>query len=148
MLTIRRLEERDIDAILAIQTASPEIAQWTALDYGRVARGEMAGWIAEDGNERPRISGCAPISERDGILNFAVHPMVRRRKTGTLLLQQVFAWGTTLSAVQAILEVRASNVATGLRKTQLSHYRAAPPVLSNSGRGRDAAERTSFFEEV
>ncbi len=47
-MTIRALEARDVEAILAIQAACPEIAQWTAWDYDRVARGEMAGWVAEE----------------------------------------------------------------------------------------------------
>jgi ribosomal protein S18 acetylase RimI-like enzyme len=44
-LLIRALESRDIESVLAIQSACPEIAQWTAGDYERVAQGEMAGWI-------------------------------------------------------------------------------------------------------
>ena len=41
----------DVDAILAIQAVSPEIAQWTMWDYERVAKGEMAGWVAEESAE-------------------------------------------------------------------------------------------------
>jgi ribosomal protein S18 acetylase RimI-like enzyme len=46
-LPIRPLESRDIDSILAIQSACPEIAQWKAADYERVVHGEMSGWIFE-----------------------------------------------------------------------------------------------------
>ena len=35
-MTIRPIESRDIETILAIQRASPEVAQWTARDYARV----------------------------------------------------------------------------------------------------------------
>jgi len=55
-LTIRALEARDVEAILAIQAACPEIAQWTAWDYDRVARGEMAGWVAEEGSEAAAVT--------------------------------------------------------------------------------------------
>ena len=44
-LTIRAIELRDIDAILAIQSASPEIAQWTLWDYERVVAAKWRdGW--------------------------------------------------------------------------------------------------------
>ena len=47
-----------MDAILAIQATCPEIAQWTAWDYDRVARGEMAGWVAtQDSNVGAEIAG-------------------------------------------------------------------------------------------
>ena len=51
-MTIRALEARDVEAILTIQAACPEIAQWTAWDYDRVARGEMAGWVAAEDRAR------------------------------------------------------------------------------------------------
>jgi [ribosomal protein S18]-alanine N-acetyltransferase len=45
------------------------------------------------------------------ILNFAVSPEVRRRGMGAMLLKEALRWGTEFGAVQAILEVRASNSA-------------------------------------
>lgn len=107
------LDVRDVVAILAIQSASPEIAQWTASDYGRVARGEMAGWIAHE-EAGPSITGFL-VARRAAndleILNFAVRPDVRRRGTGTELLRQSFAWGKSFGAASALLEVRAANLA-------------------------------------
>jgi ribosomal-protein-alanine N-acetyltransferase len=56
-LTIRALESRDLEAILTIQAACPEIAQWTAWDYDRVARGDIAGWVAtENSNVREEVA--------------------------------------------------------------------------------------------
>jgi len=110
---IRLLEVRDVVAILAIQLASPEIAQWTASDYARVARGEMAGWIAHE-HEREAITGFLVARRIVGdleILNFAVRPDARRRGTGTKLLRQSFAWGRSFGAASALLEVRAANLA-------------------------------------
>jgi ribosomal protein S18 acetylase RimI-like enzyme len=46
-LAIRPLESHDIDSILAIQCACPEIAQWKSADYERAVHGEMSGWIFE-----------------------------------------------------------------------------------------------------
>jgi [ribosomal protein S18]-alanine N-acetyltransferase len=110
-LNIRRVEERDIDKILAIQAACPEIAQWTAWDYARVARDEMAGWVAEEESSVVGFLVARRVVNEIEILNFAVSSRARGRGTGTMLLQEALAWGREFGAVQAILEVRASNQA-------------------------------------
>ena len=113
---IRLLEARDVEAILAIQSASPEIAQWSERDYARVARGEMAGWIAQEG-ESSAITGFLIARQIAGdleILNLAVRPDARRQGTGTELLRRSFAWGQSFGAASALLEVRAANL-TALR---------------------------------
>jgi ribosomal-protein-alanine N-acetyltransferase len=110
-LKIRRVEERDIDEILAIQAACPEIAQWTSWDYDRVARGEMAGWAAEEESSVVGFLVARRVVNEIEILNFAVSSRARGRGTGTMLLQEALAWGREFGAVQAILEVRASNQA-------------------------------------
>jgi ribosomal-protein-alanine acetyltransferase len=118
-LTIRPLESRDVEAILAIQTACPEIAQWTAWDYDRVARGEMAGWVATE-NSHIGVEGAAEIagflvarrlSSELEILNFAVESDWRRCGIGAALLHEALNWAQTFQATQALLEVRASNLA-------------------------------------
>jgi ribosomal-protein-alanine N-acetyltransferase len=110
-LSVRQIETRDTEAIVAIQSASPEIAQWTAWDYARVAQGEMAGWVAQ---EEGRIVGFVVVRRIASdleILNLAVQPEARRRGIGTSLLQETLAWGRTFKAEKALLEVRASNLA-------------------------------------
>jgi ribosomal-protein-alanine N-acetyltransferase len=122
-LTIRPLESRDAEAILEIQAACPEIAQWTAWDYDRVARGEMAGWVATE-NSDVGVEGAAAIagevagflvarrlSSELEILNFAVESEWRRCGIGAALLAEALKWAQTFQATQAILEVRASNLA-------------------------------------
>jgi [ribosomal protein S18]-alanine N-acetyltransferase len=118
-LTIRALEARDLEAILAIQAACPEIAQWTAWDYDRVARGEMAGWVAEEGSEvavevAVEVAGflvARRVSSELEILNFAVELDWRRCGIGAALLSEAMQWAQTFQATHAILEVRASNLA-------------------------------------
>lgn len=120
-----------MEAILAIQAACPEIAQWTAWDYDRVARGEMAGWVAtQDSNVGAEIAdeGAAELigkgdvdvagflvarrlSTELEILNFAVESDWRRCGIGAELLTAALQWAQTFQATQAILEVRASNLA-------------------------------------
>jgi [ribosomal protein S18]-alanine N-acetyltransferase len=111
-LVLRTLELRDIEDVLAIQAASPEIAQWSLWDYDRVARGEMAGWVTE--NERGELTGfivARRIANDLEILNFAVRPTARRQGIGATLLDETLRWGSAFSAAQAYLEVRASNLA-------------------------------------
>jgi ribosomal-protein-alanine acetyltransferase len=120
-----------VEAILAIQAACPEIAQWTAWDYDRVARGEMAGWVAtQDSNVGAEIAGedaaeligkgdvdvagflvARRLSTELEILNFAVESDWRRCGIGAELLTAALQWAQTFQATQAILEVRASNLA-------------------------------------
>jgi len=107
---IRKIEDGDIDAILAIQSLCPEIAQWTVWDYARVARGEMTGWVADDGIVVGFLIARRIVRDIE-ILNFAVGPDLRKRGIGTALLREVFVWGKTFGAENALLEVRASNLA-------------------------------------
>ena len=106
---IRAIENRDVDAILAIQSASPETAQWTLWDYNRVPAGEMAGWVAEQKGEVVGfLVGRQVVSDLE-ILNFAVAPDARRRGAGTALLGRAIEWGKSVHAENALLEVRESN---------------------------------------
>jgi [ribosomal protein S18]-alanine N-acetyltransferase len=108
---IRALESRDIESVLMIQAACPEIAQWTVWDYSRVAKGEMAGWVAE---ERGAVIGFLVgrrVASDLEILNFAVGDSDRRRGIGAGLLRVALEWAQSFQASHAILEVRASNLA-------------------------------------
>jgi [ribosomal protein S18]-alanine N-acetyltransferase len=133
-LSIRPIESRDIEAILAIQQASPEVAQWTARDYARVAAGDMAGWMAEEDTGGVGFLAARRVATDLEILNFAVRIDARRRGLGTLLLREALAWGRTFRAQKALLEVRASNQAAlhfyerhGFQRTgRRVHYYAAP----------------------
>jgi ribosomal-protein-alanine N-acetyltransferase len=110
-LILRSLEERDVDNILAIQSACPEIAQWTMWDYARVARGEMSGWVVEKGDEVTGFLVARRVVGDIEILNLAVRLESRRQGTGALLLQGALDWGRSMQTEKALLEVRASNLA-------------------------------------
>ena len=126
-MPIRPLDSRDVEAILEIQAACPEIAQWTAWDYDRVARGEMAGWVAtenfsvgeqiaadvapEFGDEVAGFLVARRLSSELEILNFAVESEWRHCGIGAALLTAALQWSQTFQATHAILEVRASNLA-------------------------------------
>jgi|SRR5215469_3799819 len=117
---IRGLSADDLEAVLAIQGLCPEIAQWSLWDYERVARGEMAGWVADALGEEGvpsgggRVAGFLVgrrIADDLEILNFAVHPGLRRLGIGGALLDEAMRWGRSFNAEAALLEVRASNFA-------------------------------------
>jgi ribosomal-protein-alanine N-acetyltransferase len=110
-LDIRRVEPRDVVAILGIQAVSPEIAQWTMEDYERVARGEMAGWVADQAGQVLGLLIARQIATDIEILNLAVRPDARRRGVGAALLAEALDWSRTFRAEKAFLEVRASNLA-------------------------------------
>jgi [ribosomal protein S18]-alanine N-acetyltransferase len=108
---IRTLEARDIEEVMAIQSTCPEIAQWTVWDYERVARGEMAGWVVEEGGAVMGFLVARRVVRDLEILNFAVREEMRRHGMGAALLREALAWALSFQATQAILEVRASNLA-------------------------------------
>lgn len=111
-MNIRSLRADDLEAVLAIQEMCPEIAQWSVWDYDRVARGEMAGWVAavESGPVAGFLVARRIASDLE-ILNVGVHPDIRRRGLGARLLAEAIAWGESFHAETAMLEVRASNFA-------------------------------------
>ena len=110
-MSIRPVELHDIGEIFAIQSACPELAQWPMADYARVAQGEMAGWVAEEGAELAGFLVARRVGSDAEILNFAVRAQSRRRGIGKALLREGLAWAGTFSAERLFLEVRASNVA-------------------------------------
>jgi len=100
-----------VEAILSIQAVSPDIAQWTMWDYERVARGEMAGWVAEEAGQVLGFLIARQVVGDIEILNLAVGPNARRRGVGAALLAEVIDWGRSFRAGRALLEVRSSNLA-------------------------------------
>jgi [ribosomal protein S18]-alanine N-acetyltransferase len=115
------MESRDVEGILAIQAACPEIAQWTAWDYDRVARGEMAGWVGQQAGTVTAFIVARRVVREIEILNFAVSPQQRGQGLGAMLLRDALAWGKSFEATDAILEVRASNQAA-LRFYERHHF--------------------------
>jgi [ribosomal protein S18]-alanine N-acetyltransferase len=107
-LKIRRIESRDIDAVVALQSSCPEIAQWTGGDYERVARGEMMSWVAEDETGLAGFLVARELVQETEILNLAVRASERRGGTGSVLLKEALDWSRS-RAEKVVLEVRASN---------------------------------------
>jgi ribosomal-protein-alanine N-acetyltransferase len=110
-LSTRIIQTHDLAFLMAIQSACPEIAQWTLVDYARVVQGDMAGWVTEQKGEVAGFIVARRVSSDLEILNFAVRPDWRSRGIGRALLGQALSWSTTFQGQRAFLEVRASNLA-------------------------------------
>jgi len=121
-MLVRLLERRDVESVMTIQAACPEIAQWTVWDYARVAKGEMAGWVAES---KPGVVIGFLVARRIAsdieILNFAVQTASRRHGIGSALLRESLRWAKSFDAQRAFLEVRVSNLAA-IRFYELNHF--------------------------
>jgi [ribosomal protein S18]-alanine N-acetyltransferase len=119
-IEIRRLEPGDAQAVMAIQTQCPELAQWKRQDYEDLSQHEITGWVAsrQSGQSKLEVSAATPIegflvarqaSGEIEILNLAVVPNARRQGVGRRLLETSLRWAKENGASQAFLEVRVSN---------------------------------------
>jgi len=133
---IRRMEERDLEAVGHIQTATPEASHWPPADYlaydsfVAAAGGRIAGFA---------VARRLPPDEIE-ILNVAVDPGLRRQGVGRALLRALLA----LPGRSVFLEVRASNAAAQalyagagftLNGRRRNYY---PPLGDASGPREDA----------
>jgi len=121
MLRVRPLSVADREAILAIQQASPEAAQWSAeawlpifTSVALAARGEswrtgFVGWVAEaEGKIVGFLVGLQLTGEME-ILNLAVSLPARRAGVASQLLACAIEQAQRIGAQRLYLEVRASN---------------------------------------
>lgn len=105
-MTPRPLAPGDVEAVVAILAGSPEAAQWSRADCERAARGQ--GWVEENGGIVGFIFARRAVDEIE-ILNLAVAPEARRKGVARRLVGEALAWGKSLGARRAFLEVRESN---------------------------------------
>jgi ribosomal-protein-alanine N-acetyltransferase len=110
---VRALEPRDVRAVLAIQKASPEAAQWTAADYAHIDQTATQAWIAETEASSEAVAFLVVRQAADEleILNLAVHPDYRGRGTASILLKAAIVRARESGAAKIFLEVRESNAA-------------------------------------
>jgi ribosomal-protein-alanine N-acetyltransferase len=109
-LSLRPMAASDADAVVAIQLACPEIAQWTTQDYARLSSAGMVAWVAEVEGSIAGFLVARQIASELEILNLAVRPGARGGGIGHALIQFAFGWGKQFDAKSVFLEVRASNL--------------------------------------
>jgi ribosomal-protein-alanine N-acetyltransferase len=120
MVILRRLAAADLQAILSIQQASPEAAQWPGaewqvffapgevLESAKLSVGHCA-WVAETDGATVGFLAALFSGEEIEILNLAVLPSARRVGVASSLLETGLAVARSSGGRRAFLEVRASN---------------------------------------
>jgi len=113
---IRRLEVRDIDAVIEIQAQSPETAQWARSEYELLAAPRPANnttpcWVAENDGRVAGFLAARKLVDGMEILNLAVALASRRRGIAGQLLRTAMKWAAAEGIAKIYLEVRASNAA-------------------------------------
>lgn len=103
------MEHRDIDAVVAIQSASPQSAQWGKADYDLADRVGTLGWVAEEDKQIAGFLVARQILDEIEILNMAVLPEFRRQRIGSKLFSAALENACKQGVAKAYLEVRASN---------------------------------------
>ena len=108
--SVRRLEPRDLDAVLAIEAeAHPWAAQWTPDSYLPAANSAMRAWVTERAG---RIAGfvlARYAGDEMEILNLAVAEAWRRTGAGRALVAAALDPDEAQGASRVFLEVRESN---------------------------------------
>lgn len=103
----------DLDGVLAIEQASfnnPTTREWYESE---LERPDVCYVYVVRTPEAPVAGFCAfwKVLDQIHINNLAIHPALRRRGLGTLLLHRVLEDAAGMGAPHATLEVRRSNVA-------------------------------------
>jgi ribosomal-protein-alanine N-acetyltransferase len=111
------MEERDIDAVVAIEHVAFE-QSWPATAFAQELRGNRAARYVvcevAEGEGSPRIVGFAGLwlqFDQAHVVTVAVPPEERRHGYGRLLVHALLLVAESLGMTDATLEVRASNVA-------------------------------------
>ncbi len=110
-MMLRRADEKDIDAIAAMELICFPEDPWSR----DMVAAEFSGlnpsryYVAEEGGQILAYAGIWIIPPEGYITNVAVHPEHRRRGLGSLILQKLVEEGLSEGVTDITLEVRVSN---------------------------------------
>ncbi|MGH9788229.1 MAG: ribosomal protein S18-alanine N-acetyltransferase [Candidatus Acidiferrales bacterium] len=102
----------DIEALVALQQASPGAAPWSAPDYESLLSANTTVCLLAEDEDKDEPVGfvlARLVADELEILNLAVAPARRRRGLGRRLVAEALARGRVRGAEKCWLEVRASN---------------------------------------
>jgi [ribosomal protein S18]-alanine N-acetyltransferase len=111
---IRRASPADLNAILALEQACPEVPRWSHAQWLAALHGEQgtellrAVFAAEDTGSILGFAVASRTGELAELESVAVSPSARRKGIGKVLCQQVMDWSRN-GATELELEVRASS---------------------------------------
>jgi ribosomal-protein-alanine N-acetyltransferase len=104
----RRADIPDLAVLAAASLPQP----WRAGSFEReLRRGDARLWVARDGAQRVGFLAARRIADEVHVLSVAVDPARRRRGVARALLEAVLHDEIASGARDALLEVRASNLA-------------------------------------
>ena len=111
MIRIRPVAAADLDAVLAIQAASPEAAAWNRQTYDTILAdaAQTLCRIAEIEDTPVGFAAFRVVGDEAELLNLAVLPTRRRSGIATQLMNRVLAEAASKGATDIYLEVRSSN---------------------------------------
>jgi [ribosomal protein S18]-alanine N-acetyltransferase len=113
-ILVREFRPADVTAIMEIQLATPEMAQWQAADYDRLSRNAAGMVLVAESSDNAGVLGFVAallLGEEAEIQNFAVRARHRRCGIGYRLLQETHRRLAGQAVARVFLEVRRSNIA-------------------------------------
>ncbi len=109
MVTVRRMEERDIKAAARLEAENFSVP-WSEQAYADTLLCDYAYYfVAEEGREVIGVCGLRNIAGEGEITNVVVSEPFRRRGTAGMLLETVLTAGAALGIEDFTLEVRCGN---------------------------------------
>lgn len=109
-LTIRLMEERDLDRVVQIEEENFSVP-WSRKSFlDSLALSHTLYVVAEQQGQIAGYCGCYQILEEAEIVNVAVDKAFRRRGVGRQMLEELMRLGEERGSFAYTLEVRAGNV--------------------------------------
>jgi ribosomal-protein-alanine acetyltransferase len=111
-LVIRAAIQSDLDAVLAIEQASPTAAHWSRAQYeSAISNQESLFLVAELGHSVVGFLMASTAVREWELENIAVLPSGRRQGIGAALMQALMSAGEKARATEIRQEIRRSNLA-------------------------------------
>lgn len=111
-LVIRAAIQSDLDAVLAIEQASPTAAHWPRAQYeSAIANNEKLFLVAALAHSVVGFLVASTAVQEWELENIAVIPSARRHRTGSALMHALISDGKKAGATEIRQEIRASNLA-------------------------------------
>lgn len=115
MVAVRAMVAGDIDAVLKLESATPEAPHWVRAVYGQIVApgtgnpAPRAAWVAVNGLDLLGFAVARLVSGVCELESIVVAKSARRKGIGVALLSEVSGWAVGSEAQKLELEVRAGN---------------------------------------
>ena len=141
-IVIREFRSSDVAPIVEIQQASPQMAQWKAADYERVAGNPHGIVLIATGSGAPNLVAgflaALTTGEEAEIQNVAVHADHRRQGVARALIEEAHHRLRVRGVRSVFLEVRRSNTAARTLYRTIGYYECGLRRRYYTSDGEDA----------